>query len=75
MRNNDQNPTGIFSLAGHLRSLSPEAPERVAYLEKLSDEVQSGRYSVDAHALGREIVEDALGDSALQVLKKGAGAG
>lgn len=70
---NDQNSTGISSLAGYLRSLSPETPERAAHLEKLSAEVQSGRYSVDAHELSRKIVDDALGDSTLKVMRKGAG--
>jgi anti-sigma28 factor (negative regulator of flagellin synthesis) len=69
----DQNPTGISSLAGYLRSLSRETPERAAYLEKLLAEVQSGRYSVDAHELSREIVDDALGGSTLKVMRKGAG--
>jgi anti-sigma28 factor (negative regulator of flagellin synthesis) len=50
----------LSNLAGNLRSLSPETAERVAYLEKLSAEVRTGRYSVDAQAVSRSIVDDAL---------------
>jgi len=50
----------LSTLGGHLQSLDPQSPERVAYLEKLSADVSSGRYKVDAHAVGKKIVEDAL---------------
>jgi hypothetical protein len=51
----------LSNLAGSLSSLSPETPERTGHLEKLSAEVRAGRYSVDAHALSRKIVDDAIG--------------
>jgi len=50
----------LSNLAGSLSSLSPETPERTAHLEKLSAEVRTGRYAVDAHTLSREIVDDAI---------------
>ena len=50
----------LSDLAGCLRSLGSDAPERAAYLEKLSGEVEAGRYTVDALALSRKIIDDAL---------------
>jgi anti-sigma28 factor (negative regulator of flagellin synthesis) len=50
----------LSELAGCLRSLSPDTPERAAYLEKLSAEIEAGRYTVDARALSRKIIDDAL---------------
>jgi anti-sigma28 factor (negative regulator of flagellin synthesis) len=50
----------LSDLAGRLRSLSSDTPERAAYLEKLSAEVEAGRYTVDAQALSRKIIDDAL---------------
>jgi anti-sigma28 factor (negative regulator of flagellin synthesis) len=50
----------LSDLAGRLRSLSSDTPERAAYLEKLSAEVEAGRYTVDAQALSRKIIADAL---------------
>ena len=50
----------LSNLADSLRSLSSDAPERAAHLEKLSAEVKAGRYSVDATALSNKIVSDAL---------------
>ena len=70
MRTDDPNLTGtgpagedqghLSDLAGCLRSLSPDTPERVANLKKLSAEVEAGRYTVDAQSLSRKIVDDAL---------------
>ena len=50
----------LSNLAGCLRSLSSDTPERAAYLEKLSAEIEAGRYTVDAQALSRKIIDDAL---------------
>jgi len=50
----------LSDLAGCLRSLSADTPERVARLERLSAEVEAGRYTVGAQALSRKIVDDAL---------------
>lgn len=50
----------LSDLAGRLRSLSSDTPERAAYLENLSAEIEAGRYTVDAQALSRKIIDDAL---------------
>jgi len=50
----------LSDLAGCLRSLSTDTPERAAYLEKLSAEIEAGSYTVDARALSRKIIGDAL---------------
>ena len=72
MRTDDRNPAGapagpagedqghLSDLAGCLRSLSTDTPERAAYLEKLSAEIEAGSYTVDARALSRKIIDDAL---------------
>jgi anti-sigma28 factor (negative regulator of flagellin synthesis) len=51
----------LSSLSRSLRMEYSESPERVAYLEKLSLEVASGRYDVDPEAISRDIVEEAFG--------------
>jgi hypothetical protein len=38
-----------------------ESPERIAYLEKLSMEVASGRYETDAEGISRDVIEEAMG--------------
>ena len=43
-----------------LRMVSSDSPERLARLEKLAAEVRAGRYEVDARALSRSLIEDAL---------------
>jgi anti-sigma28 factor (negative regulator of flagellin synthesis) len=58
----------LSDLAGRLRSLSPDTPERAAYLEKLSAEVEAGRYTVDAQALSRKIIDDALQETRDSIL-------
>jgi len=63
----------LFDLAGCLRSLSSDTPERAANLEKLSAEVEAGRYTVDAQALSRKIIDDAL--QGINILAKSKGAG
>ena len=72
METDNRNPAGspsgpagedqghLSDLAGCLRSLSPDTPERAAYLQKLSAEIEAGRYTVDAQALSRKIIDDAL---------------
>lgn len=55
-----ENQIHLSNLAGCLRSLSSDTPERAAYLEKLSAEIEAGRYTVDAGALSRKIIDDAL---------------
>ena len=50
----------LSDLAGRLRSLGSDTPERAAYLERLSAEVEAGRYTVDAQVLSRKIIDDAL---------------
>ena len=63
----------LSDLAGRLRSLSSDTPERAAYLEKLSGEVEAGRYTVDALALSRKILDDALQGNDILAKSKGAG--
>jgi anti-sigma28 factor (negative regulator of flagellin synthesis) len=63
----------LSDLAGRLRSLSSDTPERAAYLEKLSGEVEAGRYTVDALALSRKIIDDALQGNDILAKSKGAG--
>ncbi len=43
-----------------LKILGTETPERAARLERLAAEVRSGRYIVDALAVSRGIIDDAL---------------
>lgn len=50
----------LSDLAGSLRTLSSGTPERTAYLEKLSADVEARRYSVDAQALSKRLVGDSL---------------
>ena len=50
----------LSSLGHQLRTLSVDSPQRVERLEKLSAEVQAGRYQVNAQQLSQQLVEDAL---------------
>jgi anti-sigma28 factor (negative regulator of flagellin synthesis) len=68
-----EDQVNLSDLAGCLRSLSSGTPERAAYLEKLSGEVEAGRYTVDALALSRKIIDDALQGNDILAKSKGAG--
>jgi|WetSurMetagenome_2_1015567.scaffolds.fasta_scaffold1300955_1 hypothetical protein len=51
----------LSALGDKVRALDTESPERAAYLEKLSSDVQAGRYNPDPAAVSRKIVSDAMG--------------
>lgn len=51
----------LSDLSGRLlKLLNTESPERAARFERLAAEVRSGRYEVDALAVSRRIIDDAL---------------
>jgi anti-sigma28 factor (negative regulator of flagellin synthesis) len=51
----------LSDLTGRLsRTLGADHPERAARLERLAVEVQAGRYRVDALAISRSLVDEAL---------------
>ncbi|MFN3322616.1 MAG: flagellar biosynthesis anti-sigma factor FlgM [Bryobacteraceae bacterium] len=50
----------LSGLATALRELESDSPEHVRRLERLSAEVQSGRYEVDAEELSRNLIDGAL---------------
>jgi hypothetical protein len=50
----------LSTLGAKVRALDTESPERAAYLEKLANDVQAGRYQPDSHAVSKKIVSDAL---------------
>ena len=52
---------GLSELSMRLLELARvESPERAARIERLAEQVRSGRYEVDALAVSRRIVEEAL---------------
>ena len=50
----------LSGLGSHIRTLSADSPERAAQLDKLGNDVQAGRYRVDAQQLSQHLIEDAL---------------
>ena len=50
----------LSDLGGRLRGLSLDSPERTARMEKLSAEVQAGRYQVDAKELSHRLISEAM---------------
>ena len=50
----------LSALAHNLRKQAEGSLEREAFIEKLRKKVQSGEYHVDAEALARKLLEDAL---------------
>jgi flagellar biosynthesis anti-sigma factor FlgM len=52
----------LSSLSAKIRELDADSPERAARLERLSDEIQAGRYNVDAREVSKKIVNDALNE-------------
>jgi anti-sigma28 factor (negative regulator of flagellin synthesis) len=50
----------LSGLSAALAAAQSESPERAAQLEKLSLEVESGRYKVDAKQLARAVIKDAF---------------
>ncbi len=50
----------ISGLSAGLRAVNVDSPQRVARIEKLGDDVAAGKYQVDAGAVSRSIIENAL---------------
>ena len=50
----------LSAMSEHVKALAVDSPNRIAKLEKLSSDVATGRYQVDAQALSQRLVEDAL---------------
>ena len=50
----------LSDLGGRLRELSLDSPERTSRMEKLSTDVQAGRYQVDAKELSRRLISEAM---------------
>ena len=50
----------LSGLSEALRVFQSESPERAAQVEKLSADVESGRYRVDAAAIGNNIINDSI---------------
>ena len=53
----------LSTLGDKVRALDTESPERTAYLEKLSADVQAGRYNADPLEVSKKIVADAMRES------------
>lgn len=52
----------VSGLGQALRAADPNSPERAAHLEKLSADIESGRYKVDSTEIAKSIIKDALKD-------------
>jgi anti-sigma28 factor (negative regulator of flagellin synthesis) len=50
----------LSGLSAALAAAQSESPERAAYLEKLSADIEAGRYKVDSKQLARDIIGDAF---------------
>jgi|tagenome__1003787_1003787.scaffolds.fasta_scaffold15105764_1 anti-sigma28 factor (negative regulator of flagellin synthesis) len=50
----------LSNLSETLRASESESPERAAHVERLSAEVQAGRYQVDSAVLSKNIVQDSI---------------
>ncbi len=50
----------LSNLSETLRASEGESPERAAHLERLSADVQAGRYHVDSAALSKSIIQDSI---------------
>ncbi|MCW5981273.1 MAG: flagellar biosynthesis anti-sigma factor FlgM [Bryobacteraceae bacterium] len=50
----------LSSLSAQVRALGADSSERISRLERLSADVRSGRYQVDAAAVSRSLVEQSL---------------
>ncbi len=50
----------LSNLSESLRASETESPERAAHLERLSAEVQAGRYHVDSAEVSKNIVDDSI---------------
>lgn len=50
----------LSALAHNLQKQAEGSSEREAFIEKLRKKVQSGEYNVDAEALAKKLLEDAI---------------
>jgi anti-sigma28 factor (negative regulator of flagellin synthesis) len=50
----------LSGLGSQLRAMTVDSPERLQRLEKLSADVETNRYQVDAHKVGDRLIEDAI---------------
>jgi len=50
----------LSNLSETLRASESESPERAAHLERLSADVQAGRYHVDSKELSKNIIQDSI---------------
>lgn len=50
----------LSSLSAAVRAYTTESPDRASSLQQLGQDVQTGRYQVDAHAVTQGIINDAL---------------
>jgi len=50
----------LSQLGAALQTLGTDSPERVAWMEKLSAQVASGRYQPNVESITRGLIEDAL---------------
>ncbi len=50
----------LSNLSETLRASDSESPERAAHLERLSADVQAGRYRVDSAELSKSIIQDSI---------------
>ena len=47
----------LAELARKLRQETPDTPEREAFLDRLAEEIRTGRYRVDTEALARKLAD------------------
>ena len=50
-------PEQLAELARRVRELAPDTPEREAYLDRLAEEIRTGRYQVDTEALAKKLID------------------
>ena len=52
----------LSNLSEVLQAAGSESPQRAAHIERLSADVQAGRYQVDSAVVSKSIVQDAIKD-------------
>jgi len=57
----------LSTLSSQVRALDTASPERAAYLEKLSADVEAGRYNVDPLEVSKKMVADAMREPSRKV--------
>ena len=53
----------LAELARKLREQTPDTVEREAYLDRLTEEIRTGRYQIDTDALARKLADKLLDPS------------